>query len=62
MLPRGVCCLLLCGLLLPAQDPAVAGPAVEYGTVRWRRDFAAARTQAKAQDRPLLVLFQEVPG
>ena len=34
----------------------------EYGRVAWLRDFAAAEARAATTDRPLLVLFQEVPG
>jgi len=34
----------------------------ELGDVRWWRDEAAARLEAKATGKPLLVLFQEVPG
>lgn len=36
--------------------------AVELGQVRWRRDFDAALTEAKAAEKPVLILFQEVPG
>lgn len=34
----------------------------ELGRIRWQRDFAAAQAAAKQADRPLLVLFDEVPG
>jgi len=34
----------------------------ELGTIHWKRDFAAAQKAAKQADRPLLVLFDEVPG
>jgi hypothetical protein len=36
--------------------------AVEVGAVAWGRDFDAAQAQAKASGKPILVLFQEVPG
>lgn len=34
----------------------------ELGDVVWLRDFEAAQAQASAQGKPLLLLFQEVPG
>ncbi len=34
----------------------------ELGLVRWRRGYDAARAEAKATGKPLLVLFDEVPG
>ena len=43
---------------LPAQDPIP----VEYGRIAWRGAYELARAEARAADRPLLVLFQEVPG
>ena len=35
---------------------------VELGRVRWERDFGAALKRAQKDQRPVLVLFQEVPG
>lgn len=35
---------------------------VELGQVRWRRDFKAGLKEAKKADKPVLLLFQEVPG
>jgi hypothetical protein len=35
---------------------------VELGRVRWQRDYAAAVGQAKQDGKPLMVLFDEVPG
>ncbi|MEM7009605.1 MAG: VPGUxxT family thioredoxin-like (seleno)protein, type 2 [Thermodesulfobacteriota bacterium] len=35
---------------------------VELGQVKWIRDFDKGTKEAKAQNKPLLVLFQEVPG
>ena len=43
------------GALL-AQQPR------ELGTITWARDFDAATQTAQKSGRPLLVLFQEVPG
>lgn len=40
-----------------------AGPAhPELGRVSWSRDFEAARAQSRKTGRPMLVLFDEVPG
>ncbi len=35
---------------------------VELGEVHWLRGFEKALEKAKRSDKPLLVLFQEVPG
>jgi hypothetical protein len=34
----------------------------ELGKIEWLRDFDAAAKKAKTEKRPMLVLFQEVPG
>jgi len=34
----------------------------ELGAVKWRRGFDKALEEAKKSRKPLLVLFQEVPG
>lgn len=41
---------------LPPDNP------VELGNVHWQRDLEAGRAAAKASGKPLLILFQEVPG
>ena len=46
--------------LLPAND-RIEQPE-ELGQVRWRRDFDAALLEAQETDKPVLILFQEVPG
>ena len=35
---------------------------VELGKVPWLRDYDAALAEAKKSGKPLLLLFQEVPG
>lgn len=50
---------LLAGGLLCAA--AAANP-VELGLVEWRRGFDAAAAESRDLGRPLLVLFDEVPG
>lgn len=44
-----------------ANDETAGNPA-ELGKVAWRRGFDEAIEEAKKNDKPLLVLFQEVPG
>lgn len=34
----------------------------ELGKVRWLRDFEVAKSHAAKSDRPIFILFQEVPG
>ena len=34
----------------------------ELGVVHWNRNLAVARTESKKSDKPVLLLFQEVPG
>jgi hypothetical protein len=62
----------------PAQTPAVPtvessipavgssisafGPPIELGLVPWRRDFEASLLEAERSAKPVLLLFQEVPG
>jgi hypothetical protein len=40
----------------PSQNP------VEVGNVHWGRDFDAALEMSAESGKPVLVLFQEVPG
>ncbi len=51
-------------LALATGGAAVPGapPQPELGAVHWGRDFDGARAEAAASGRPMLVLFQEVPG
>lgn len=60
-------CLLSAATSAHAEDGSPAGTAAastpqELGTIAWRRGFDAAATESKRSGRPLLVLFQEVPG
>jgi hypothetical protein len=45
---------------IPGADEG-AGP-VELGAVAWERDHDAAFARARSSGRPLLLLFQEIPG
>jgi len=50
-------------VLAAAGGHAQGAPAPdELGDVRWQHDFEAARAAAGRSGRPMLVLFQEVPG
>lgn len=44
------------------RSARVATGPVELGVVAWERDYERAAARARASDRPLFVLFQEVPG
>ncbi len=42
----------------PIEDPS----SVEIGTVNWGRDYDAAKKTSADSGKPILLLFQEVPG
>ena len=48
--------LAVTGLPLLAQNP------VELGTVKWQRDIRQATSLAKQKNKPVFILFQEIPG
>lgn len=48
-------------MLLPFLSLAGNGP-VELGNVHWLRDYDQALSQADQAEKPVLILFQEVPG
>ncbi|MDO8365814.1 MAG: VPGUxxT family thioredoxin-like (seleno)protein, type 2 [Saprospiraceae bacterium] len=41
---------------------ATAGEPIELGKVRWLRDLDAGRAESQKSGKPILILFQEVPG
>lgn len=45
-----------------ATASTVGGRPPELGAIEWLRDFEAATNKARSENKPLLVLFQEVPG
>ncbi len=53
--------LALCLALAACSAETTENP-VELGKVKWQRDHDAAFAQAKKIGKPVLVLFQEVPG
>jgi hypothetical protein len=50
--------------LLLSVNPALQSPPapVELGRVAWQRDHEAAFQAAREAHKPVLLLFQEVPG
>lgn len=66
--------VLAATLLLLAQSTSLSEPMplkpmsgrvaqpVELGQVKWHRDFDAGLAEAKRSGKPVLLLFQEVPG
>jgi hypothetical protein len=44
------------------QSTARPSQPIEVGTVRWQRDFDAALAESGRTQKPVFVLFQEVPG
>jgi len=54
--------MILTALLALAAGLAAQQNATEVGAVHWGRDLDQARKQSGETGRPLLVLFQEVPG
>ena len=50
------------GIASMTDDPAAPDQAAELGLVRWGRDHDAAFAAARADGKPVLLLFQEIPG
>jgi hypothetical protein len=46
----------------PEPEACAAARPVELGLIDWLRDFPAGLEKAKEKNKPLLLLFQEVPG
>jgi hypothetical protein len=58
-----VCTILITlAICLTAYGGETIGNPIEVGDVRWGRDFDAASEKSAKTGKPLLVLFQEVPG
>lgn len=60
--PTALLPLLVGAFALPAQQSDPTAQPGELGAVRWWRDEAAAQRAAADSGRPVLTLFQEVPG
>ncbi len=59
-----LCFVVLVGIgaLFRSFAGSADGQPVEAGKVNWGRDHAAAVALAKSSGKPLLILFQEIPG
>lgn len=53
---------LFVGLMSDVLATEPIGQPVELGKVTWLRDFDAGLERSKAEDKPIFLLFQEVPG
>lgn len=53
---------ILLFLLFTTGCQAEPSQAVELGTVKWSRDLDATLAASKKSGKPVLLLFQEVPG
>ncbi|MEM8671237.1 MAG: VPGUxxT family thioredoxin-like (seleno)protein, type 2 [Planctomycetota bacterium] len=53
---------LLLTCILASDTVATDTNPIEIGTVKWGRDFDDAMKRSEQSDKPMLVLFQEVPG
>lgn len=62
LLPAAVLLLSGFGPSRGRAPSAAERQAVEVGTVRWERDFQGALKMSDESGKPVLVLFQEVPG
>lgn len=54
--------LILMTIYATAHGGQAVQKPVEIGHVDWGRDFDAALEKSAASGKPVLVLFQEVPG
>ena len=53
--------MILLWILLPVMVAAQNNP-VELGNVHWLRSFDEAEARSKKESKPILILFQEIPG
>lgn len=51
----------ICGAVMTLRQGTPNNP-IEIGTIRWERSFERAQAESRRLDKPILVLFQEVPG
>jgi hypothetical protein len=60
--PLSALLLLTPPSLFAAEDHHTASSAVELGKVAWLRDLDEGLKIAAREDKPVFILFQEVPG
>lgn len=53
---------LTCAIALAVGSATAQSTVPEFGAVAWQRDFATAKQSARQAHKPVLLLFQEVPG
>ncbi|QDU86364.1 hypothetical protein Pla163_35150 [Planctomycetes bacterium Pla163] len=46
----------------PTPELSQTGQPIEIGTVAWLRDLDAGKAESARTGKPILLLFQEVPG
>ncbi|MEN8812196.1 MAG: thioredoxin family protein [Candidatus Arcticimaribacter sp.] len=56
------CCFIFCVMGFAQNRTQPATQAQELGKVSWYRDFDQALALSRKQNKPIFVLFQEVPG
>jgi hypothetical protein len=52
-------CIAMMPIIARAAEPV---PPEEFGKVKFLRDYPTALAKAKADKKPLFVLFDEIPG
>lgn len=52
----------LAALMIFSMSVVSNAAPVELGKVNWNRDYEATLAAAKESQKPVLILFQEVPG
>lgn len=60
--PVSLAAAAVLAMTAPRATSAPTGQPPELGRVEWGRDYAAARDASRRSGRPVLVLFDEVPG
>jgi hypothetical protein len=62
LLTTAIASCTLAGAVASAVDTPTDAPPRELGDVQWRRDYTRAMADAKTANKPVLLLFQEIPG
>ena len=62
ILMSAITILIILAIGVTAHGSETTGNPIEIGDVRWQRDFDAALENSAKTGKPVLVLFQEVPG
>ena len=62
MLSGAWCSGVGCAMSHAQSDGADDAPPIELGKVHWERDLEKSLQQSATESKPVLLLFQEVPG